>query len=727
MKNKSKLLTDQPVILLLLFIVLSVPSLSAQNVQIYNKPDNTYKDFFPLGWYTNIDYKSDTTKVNTYSYLDSIICDGFSNTLIAYQYEDTPVEHYYSEALNRADSMHKDLHFIVPSGIYKTNYPKDNTAAILSKNENIFPKILGWYLYDEPSLAVISQQDSTGKHFPYPSDIKKYSKILAEIDTVKYRCLIENTSKNWYRNYSTDPPLISTNPDKYLPKDSSNSNITYGENSDLFLLDKYTISKWDHLYFNNSGGYKTTAPADRKQALNKKFPLLRPSLVGLPVEIHRTLKANELNEKEIKPVIAVLQAEEDLTCLYKIRRTGIDSAGIFHKNRIWEDGQPVGIKKNDDGTSEYYIINTNLSNHEDPVLPVTTVSEIMKQFIYKIWTGEKGELKGSYLNGQYRVIDVERGEDLIGNRGLHFEEILYNTYTSLVHGAKGILFYGIHRTNEDMKENIKIICKTLQGLNIDEIILTDEIPVICNKSYNHDNGVILGDPYDMGTADDNKLIDINQTLRYNRKDRKYYLIVTNDSQIDCDQVEMTLPFKISQIDSYEFNKKNHLDYKKYYTSLNDSLFKNDNDCKTSTFTIENITKFQVKLFRITPDLISDNPSDRTTHPVIVEKHAENISKNTVWMSNKIHRIYNNIEISSNATLTIEQGAIVVFDVEKEPEIWNKIITRKITVNGKLIIEAKDITKPVILMNPSFEFKNGSSIEDYKNIRIKYLTELSKYD
>jgi len=264
-------------------------------------------------------------------------------------------------------------------------------------------------------------------------------------------------------------------------------------------------------------------------------------------------------------------------------------------------------------------------------------------------------------------------------------------------------------------------------LNIDEIILTDEIPVICNKSYNHDNGVILGDPYDMGTADDNKLIDINQTLRYNRKDRKYYLIVTNDSQIDCDQVEMTLPFKISQIDSYEFNKKNHLDYKKYYTSLNDSLFKNDNDCKTSTFTIENITKFQVKLFRITPDLISDNPSDRTTHPVIVEKHAENISKNTVWMSNKIHRIYNNIEISSNATLTIEQGAIVVFDVEKEPEIWNKIITRKITVNGKLIIEAKDITKPVILMNPSFEFKNGSSIEDYKNIRIKYLTELSKYD
>jgi|GEM_PF-6263991 len=690
----------------------------SQNVQKYNESTGNFEDFFPLGWYSNLDYGTDESISNSFEYLNEILYDGFSNTLLAYHYGNTPIIDYYTAACSISNSVNKDLNLIVPTGVNDGDYHQYLAITTLEAYPNILKNVLSWYLFDEPSLEVKKAKD--GDYSPYPSDIKTFREKVEGIDDVvdtednkfvRQKCIVENTYKYWYNDYVNNPPLLSTNPDIFLPPDVEQT--TYGQNSDFLMVDVYTISKWTQLYYYMYNDYLgVLSPENRKKKLDAKFPLKRPTLIRLPLEICKTILVNDsvssIGKDKLKPVIAVLQAEENLTCLYKVYRTGPD--GLPNTgDEDYDYGYPMKIKKDekdniiyDDSGNIVYEITT------DPLL-----------FVYKKWDPSNvSEIKGNYLYKQFRVLESERGEDSSGNRGLYFEEILYNTFTSLVHGAKGLVYYGMHRVNNDMRINIKNIAKSLLDLGIDQMILTDDLPVICNRSYNYDDGLTINDEpdpgeFEQGTADDNNLIDINQTLRYNKTDGCYYLIVTNDSKEVYTNIRFILPFETENVKTFNFDI---LPSNSYFTEFEGS-YQNDSYTKTSALEIPSINNYGVKLFKIKPKQLYIPPTDgKATHPLTIESHKERISEDIVWTSDKIHRITKNIEIAQNVTLTIEPGTIVVFDAEKI-NTEDKIHTKKITVNGKIIFGSPDLTKAVTIMNPNFEFKSGSSFEMYKNIRL----------
>lgn len=124
------------------------------------------------------------------------------------------------------------------------------------------------------------------------------------------------------------------------------------------------------------------------------------------------------------------------------------------------------------------------------------------------------------------------------------EEVRYMTYTSIAHGARGILFYTYNRASSIVEDRVEAIIQEIKTITPDGLDT-----LIMNKPYSH----FVRSNRDDEDSDGDGRIDINYFLRKNDTNH-YSLIVVNDCNSNK-SVEFTLlPFtNISDVDTLRDN------------------------------------------------------------------------------------------------------------------------------------------------------------------------------
>ena len=103
-------------------------------------------------------------------------------------------------------------------------------------------------------------------------------------------------------------------------------------------------------------------------------------------------------------------------------------------------------------------------------------------------------------------------------------ELRYMTYKSIVEGARGIFYWDLFRTRQEIYNDITTVLNELNTNNIPDIVMLD--PIVDFVRSNHDRR----------NADGNENYDLLYIFRYDESNNWYYLIAVNDSNTDMDGV-----------------------------------------------------------------------------------------------------------------------------------------------------------------------------------------------
>jgi len=508
-------------------LILSNFACSSENIVSKNVKDSNGNDFFPLGWFANTWYKADEN-------MDRIFNDGFSNTIVLYHARQSQdwIERKMEEGimripkkkfiLNPISSPYDDI--VLQQYLFgkylNSPLPHENNKNFFDNFKNK-SNLLGWYMVDEPELRGVTTSQIL--------DLKTAVNSKSDIATYSL-----HTSK------------------KYIINDG------WYKSTDVVMYDKYPIHRY-------GTGYKYTAldlhNKDSDFLFSKEFPVTdmwHSNIRQVSEEIH-SIKNGLVENNSEKPIVFVLEAERFLTQIPYVKRNSFDdlinSEGYTRSKWLEKNGS----------MDNWSVVYTDSMN----VYPSSKIDSSIASL--KAHTN-KNKLASYY----YSIPEKQRviGSDTC----VSYNELLYMTYTALVHGAKGIIYYGVHVANNSMFNNIQKIGKTLKSLQIDQIVMHSE----------PHQTVISGMP--ITDSDDNGLRDINYlTSQY--KD-KFYLIVVNDSDKLYENVEFDFSIKCNTLDYFNFQKNNEPTYERLKQFKSDEVPYHTQ----KSIIIPKLKKFSVHLF-----------------------------------------------------------------------------------------------------------------------------------
>ena len=516
----------------ILIILLSI-------VKSKNVKDPKGNDFFPIGWYTTMVHDPEGKK-----HLSKIADDDFANCAIIYpgnRTNITQIRKYFKLAKENGI-------YLIPSIINKAAYGRFLNPTNLNidlpgdadRNENYIDSILtigkdygnflGWYHFDEAANPYSQKKINC-----YPSLMKLMNDSLKKFDNSIQTFTTNYKADQWLwdyteQHYYPDGTLMPVDNSKWRKDVERNGKYPfYYDATDVIMLDLYPIvisGKFKKkMYFEPSF-------EKRKNYFPKKFPIYEGDDIWLNAELRNfSLDLNKLttelkNRNIDKPVISIIYASESYAVNYKVKR---DS-----------DGRALNKKDN------------------------TKLAKKIRDLDYiKKTEGLLGK-------------SIEHIREVDGEKYFHYDELLYMTYSALVHNAKGLIFYAKHRAPQELQIKIRKICNTLLQLNIDKLVLSDPNIEIRNNSIDKDK---------------NGLKDINCKLWFDKKESCYYLLTVNDSKEFYDDLTIQIPFKAKSILANDFYNKtdNGVDFK--------TKIKIDNDFPTEINNLK-LKEFEVKLFKI---------------------------------------------------------------------------------------------------------------------------------
>jgi hypothetical protein len=162
----------------------------------------------------------------------------------------------------------------------------------------------------------------------------------------------------------------------------------------------------------------------------------------------------------------------------------------------------------------------------------------------------------------------------------NYHELKYEVYTSLIHSAKGIVYFSFYRCNSiDVFRNIKTIWSEIMERNYLKILnttkITDQVSYIYdgplntkNDSEIHGEKLLNGKwKYPQYGGDHSGFPESDINFSFHAYKGDYYLFVVNDSNSQKDRITFRFPFTLANVKNLESGFDLPMDKNSFICSL----------------------------------------------------------------------------------------------------------------------------------------------------------------